>query len=73
MSYLLWVSEFFQVEGGMSHSYTSKNVKITFGHLMSEGKVSMALRLLSTDSKGGVLFLDSMIPNKTTCHDPVLF
>ena len=29
---------------------------------MSEGKVSMALRLLSKDSKGGVLSLDSMIP-----------
>jgi len=33
-----------------------------FDHLMSEGKVSMALRLLTRDSKGGVLSLDSMIP-----------
>ena len=33
-----------------------------FDHLMSEGKVSMALRLLSEDSKGGLLSLDSMIP-----------
>ena len=33
-----------------------------FDHLMSEGKVSMALRLLTKDSKGGVLSLGSMVP-----------
>jgi len=33
-----------------------------FDHLMSEGKVSMALCLLTNDSKGGVLSLGSMVP-----------
>ena len=33
-----------------------------FDHLMSERKVSMALRLLTKNSKGGVLSLDSTIP-----------
>jgi len=33
-----------------------------FDHLMSEGKVSMALHLLTKDSKGGVLSLGSMVP-----------
>ena len=33
-----------------------------FDHLMSEGKVSMAIRLLSEESKDGVLSLDSLVP-----------
>ena len=32
-------------------------------HLMSEGKVSMALHLLAEDSKGGVLSLDTLVPS----------
>jgi len=44
-----------------------------FDHLMSEGKVSMAIRLLSADSKGGVLSLDSMIPcGKDSFGEPIL-
>ena len=42
-------------------------------HLMSEGKVSMALRLLSTDYKCEVLSLDSMIPSgKGSSGEPIL-
>jgi len=33
-----------------------------FDHLMSEGKVSLAIRLLVKESKGGVLSLDSQVP-----------
>ena len=34
-----------------------------FGHLMSEGKVSIALRLLAEDSKDGVLSPDTLVPS----------
>ena len=39
------------------------DVSRLFDHLMSEGKVSMAFRLLTGDSKGGVLSLDSTVPS----------
>ena len=50
------------IQDHLSRSLSSKrkpdDKSRLFDHLMSEGKVSMALRLLSTDSKGGVLSLD---------------
>ena len=39
-----------------------KNIAQIFDCLMSSGKVSAALKLLSEDTKGGVLSLDSQIP-----------
>ena len=41
---------------------TSRDQSRLFDHLMSEGKVSMATRLLAEESKGGVLLLDSLVP-----------
>ena len=43
----------------------SHSISRLFDHLMAEGKVNMALRLLAEDSKGGVLLLDSSIPSGT--------
>ena len=43
----------------------SHSISRLFDHLMSEGKVNMALHLLAEDSKGGVLSLDSSIPSGT--------
>ena len=40
---------------------------------MSEGKVNMALRLLTEDSKGGVLLLDSSIPSGTDSSGNLAF
>ena len=48
---------------GLSSRNEPKDPSRLFDHLMSEGKVSMALRLLSEKSKGGVLSLDSSIPS----------
>ena len=45
-----------------SHKSGSHSISRLFDHLMSEGKINMALRLLAEDSKGGVLSLDSSIP-----------
>ena len=51
----------------------SNDQSCLFDHLMSEGKVSMALRLLTKNSKGGVLSLDSMIPcGVDSSGEPVL-
>jgi len=48
---------------GMSSMNKLKDLSCLFDHLMSEGKVSMAMCLLSEKSKGGVLSLDSLIPS----------
>ena len=48
-----------------SRSSGSHDISRLFDHLMSEGKVNMALRLLAEDSKGGVLSLDSSIHSGT--------
>ena len=41
---------------------------------MSEGKVSMALRLLTEDSKSRVLSLDSLVPSSfDPSGEPILF
>jgi len=47
----------------LSSNRTHNDNSRLFDHLMSEGEVSMALRLLSNDSRGGVLSFDSMIPS----------
>jgi len=44
-----------------------------FDHLMSEGKVSMAIRLLAEESKGGVLPLDSQVPCGALIHWVIRF
>ena len=41
------------------HRDGSHDISRLFDHLMSEGEVNMALRLLGEDFKGGVLSLDS--------------
>ena len=46
-----------------SHKSGSHSISRLFDHLMSEGKVNMALHLFAKDSKGGILSLDSSIPS----------
>ena len=41
----------------------SRDIAHLFDHLLSEGNVGSALRLLTTAHKGGVLVLDSLIPS----------
>ena len=48
---------------GIPHIGGSHDISRLFDHLMSKGKVTMALRLLAEGSKGGVLSLDSSIPS----------
>ena len=59
------------MEGSCIQDYLSKSGKRhdkialakSFWNLMSHGRVSKALRLLSSNSSGGVLGLDDVIPN----------
>ena len=48
------------------------NVRV-FDHLMSLGKVSAALKILSEDTKGGVLSLDFQIPSGLDDNGDPLF
>ena len=50
----------------MPHRSRSQDTSRLFDHLMSEGKVNMALRLLADESKGGVLSLDASVPSAAT-------
>jgi len=51
----------------------SHDISRLFDHLMSEGKVSMALWPLAKDSKGGVLSLNSFILSGTDSSGNQLF
>ena len=57
----------------LPHRSRSHVISWLFYHLMSEGKVNMALQLLAEDSKGGVLSLDSSIPLGTDSSGNQLF
>ena len=58
---------------GLSSRNEPKDPSCVFDHLMSDGKVSMALRLPSEKSKGGVLSLDSSIPSGSDSSGKQLF
>ena len=54
-------------------SDTSRDVARLFDHLLSEGKVGAALRLLTMTHKGGVLPLDSLVPSGSDSSGSPLF
>ena len=51
----------------------SRDVARLFDHLLSEGKVGAALRLLTVTHKGGVLPLDSLVPSGSDSSGNPLF